>query len=169
MLFYLVLMTLKQSQKSIKNPYIKWIVLILTFVSATAFAQNDETAVKAAVNKLFEGMKKSDTAMIRAAFSSQPILQTVVKNKEGKTIVLTEPLDSFLVSIAMPHTEVYDERISFDAIKIDGELASIWTPYKFYIGEKFSHCGVDSYQLIKENGIWKIHYLVDTRRRQGCE
>jgi hypothetical protein len=64
---------------------------------------------------------------------------------------------------------VYDERISFDLVKIDGELASVWTPYKFYAGEKFSHCGVDSYQLVKLNGEWKIQYLIDTRRKQGCE
>lgn len=146
----------------------KLLSVILTFVSTTAIAQSDEVAIKQAVNKLFEGMKKSDSAMIRSVFSSAPFLQTVAKNKDGKTIVLSEPLDSFLVAIAKPHTDIYDERISFDVIKIDRELAIVWAPYKFYVGEKFSHCGVDSFQLIKENGEWKIQYLVDTRRRQGC-
>lgn len=152
----------------IKNSYMKMLFIILTFIGTTAFAQNDEDAVKQAVNKLFEGMKKSDPALIRSAFSSSPILQTVVKNKQAETTILSEPLDSFLVAIAKPHAEVYDERINFDVIKIDGDLSMVWAPYKFYIGEKFSHCGVDSFQLIKENGEWKIQYLVDTRRRQGC-
>ena len=147
----------------------KTIFLILTLVSTTAFAQVDEAAVKGVVNKLFEGMKKSDTALIRSSFSDQSILQTVIKNKEGKTSVETEPLDSFLVAVSKPHAEVYDERITFDVVKIDGELAMVWAPYKFYIGEKFSHCGVDCFQLVKLNGEWKIQYLVDTRRRQGCE
>jgi hypothetical protein len=147
----------------------KHIFLILTIISTTAFAQGDEAAVKQAVNQLFEGMKKSDTAMIRASFSSQPILQTIIKNKEGKASIETEPLDSFLVAVAKPHNEVYDERITFDVIKIDRELAMVWAPYKFYVGEKFSHCGVDSFQLVKINSEWKIQYLVDTRRRQGCE
>lgn len=147
----------------------KHIFLILTIISTTAFAQGDEADVKQAVNKLFEGIKKSDTAMIRASFSSESIMQTIIKNKEGKVFVETEPLDSFLVDVAKPHNEVYDERITFDVIKIDGELAVVWAPYKFYLGEKFSHCGVDSFQLVKTNGEWKIQYLVDTRRRQGCE
>jgi len=43
----------------------KNIFLILTIISTTAFAQSDETAVKEVVNKLFTGMKKSDTALIR--------------------------------------------------------------------------------------------------------
>jgi hypothetical protein len=147
----------------------KYILTILTFIGTTAFAQNDETAIKQAVNRLFEGMKRSDTALIRSAFSPGAILQTIVKNKEGKVIVLTEPLDSFLVSVGKPHTEAYDERISFKLVTSEDELAMVWAPYKFYLGDKFSHCGVDSFQLIKINGEWKIQYLIDTRRKQGCE
>lgn len=147
----------------------KHILVILTFIGTAAFAQNDETAVKQTVNRLFEGMKKSDTAMMRSAFSSSAILQTILKSKEGKTFVESEPLDSFLVAIGNPHKEVYDERIVFDVVKIDGELAMVWAPYKFYLGDKFSHCGVDVFQLAKINDEWKIQYLIDTRRRQSCE
>jgi hypothetical protein len=147
----------------------KSLFLILTIISTTAFAQNDEVAVKQLVNRLFEGMKKSDTAMIRATFSSTAILQTIAKNKDGKTIIVNELLDSFLLGILKPHTGVYDERITFDVIKIDGELAMVWAPYKFYVGDRLSHCGVDSFQFVKVNGKWKIQYLVDTRRRQGCD
>lgn len=147
----------------------KHVFLILTIVSTTVFAQTDEAAVKQAVNRLFEGMKKSDTAMIRSAFTANSLLQTVIKNKEGKVSIVSEPLDSFLLSISKPHTDIYDERIEFDAIKIDGELAMVWAPYKFYVGDKFSHCGVDAFQLVKVNNEWKIQYLIDTRRRQGCD
>jgi hypothetical protein len=146
----------------------KYIFLILTIANTTAFAQNDETAVKTTVNRLFEGMKKSDTAMIRTTFSSTAILQTIATSTTGQIHVMTEPLDSFLVGILKPHAEVYDERITFDVVKIDGGLATVWAPYKFYLGERLNHCGVDSFQLVKINGEWKIQYLIDTRRRTGC-
>jgi hypothetical protein len=64
---------------------------------------------------------------------------------------------------------VADERITFETIKIDGPLAVAWTPYKFYYEGKFSHCGVNSFQLVRLNGAWKIQYLIDTRRRTGCQ
>lgn len=146
----------------------KYFLALLTVLSLRANAQSDEAGIKQAISNLFDGMKKGDTALIRSAFSTQPILQTVL-NRLNKTIVMTEPLDSFLVQIGKPHSEIYDERIQYDGIKIDGELASVWTPYQFYVGTKFSHCGVDSYQLVKENGTWKIQYLIDTRRRQNCQ
>ena len=146
-----------------------FLALLTLLLSTHCFAQNEEENIKQTINRLFNGMRQSDTAMIRSAFASEAILQTVIKNKEGKVFIETEPLDSFVVFVSKPHNEVYDERITFDLIKIDGDLAIAWTPYKFYLGEKFSHCGVDSYQLVRINGEWKIQYLIDTRRRQHCE
>lgn len=146
-----------------------FLALLTLLLSTHCFAQNEEESIKQTINRLFNGMRQSDTAMIRSAFTSEAILQTVIKNKEGKVSIETEPLDSFVVFVSKPHNEVYDERITFDLIKIDGDLAIAWTPYKFYLGEKFSHCGVDSYQLVRINGEWKIQYLIDTRRRQHCE
>ena len=150
------------------NSYMKTILVILTIISTTARAQTDEIAVKAVVNRLFVGIRKSDTALIRSAFSVNSILQTVIKNSEGKVSVISEPLDSFLAAISKPHTQAYDERITFDVLRIGGDLAMVWAPYKFYVGNTFSHCGVDAFQLVKINNEWKIQYLIDTRRREGC-
>ena len=137
-------------------------------MTAKGFSQSDEDAVKATINRLFEGMKKSDTVMLRSAFANGAILQTILKNKEGKVLIRTEKVDSFVVSVGRPHTEVYDERITFDVVKVDADLAIAWTPYQFYVGDKFSHCGVNSFQLVRLAGEWKIQYLIDTRRRDKC-
>jgi hypothetical protein len=145
------------------------LVLLTLFFTTHSFAQNDDAAIKQTINTLFDGMRRCDTAMIRSAFAPQGILQTVLKSKDGKVFIQSEPLDSFIAFVGKPHKEVYDERITFDLIKVDGDLAIAWTPYKFYLDEKFSHCGVDSYQLVKLNGEWKIQYLIDTRRRQNCD
>lgn len=143
--------------------------LILTFATVKAGAQTDAEAVKATVNQLFEGMRKSDTALLKTAFAPGAILQTIARPRSGGVQVRTDEVAAFVSSVAKPHTEVYDERISFGQVLIDGDLASVWTPYKFYVGEKFSHCGVNSFQLVKLEGKWKIQYLIDTRRREDCE
>ena len=145
------------------------VALLTLLCSINSQAQNEEAAIKQTINNLFDGMRQSDTAKIRSAFAPQAILQTVVNNKEGKVFIRSEPLDSFIAFVDKPHKEVYDERITFDLIKIDEHLATAWTPYKFYVDDKFSHCGVDSYQLVKLNGEWKIQYLIDTRRKENCD
>ena len=107
--------------------------------------------------------------MVRACFVPGAQLQSVVSSGEGHTRLVNEPVDSFLVALAKPHKEVYDERISYDLVRIDGALAIVWAPYKFYLGTTFSHCGVDAFQLAWINGSWKIIYLADTRRKQACD
>src|SRR5215213_10083646 len=100
----------------IKKLNLKFLFSLLTLISIQAGAQTEEDAVKKPINNLFEGMRKGDTLLIRSAFSSSAIMQTVIRNKEGKVIVVSEPVDSFLVSIGKPHKEVYDERITFATI-----------------------------------------------------
>jgi len=78
-------------------------------------------------------------------------------------------VDDFAGIISKMQKGDADERIIYDVIKIDGPLAIVWAPYKFYYKGVFSHCGVDSFQLVKINGEWKIQYLIDTRKKAGCQ
>jgi len=149
-----------------KGPII-FALFLLCFVNQS-FAQNpEENAVKTAVNNLFEGMKAGDSTLIRSAFAQGAVMQSIVA-KDGKVSVRTEPVSDFIKLTGIPHQEQYDERIVFTKILIDGPLASVWTDYKFYIGEKFSHCGVNSFQLVKGDKGWQIVYIIDTRRKTGC-
>ena len=150
-------------------------LILNLFLVITAFATSqaqvinpEEDAVKATINNLFNGMRNTDTTLIRSSFAAQNTMQTIAKNREGKAVVITETVNNFIKTVGSPHPEQYDERIEFAKILIDGNLASVWTNYKFYIGNKFSHCGVNSFQLFKGVNGWKIIYLIDTRRKENC-
>lgn len=145
------------------------IILLAVCLSFTANAQTAEDSVKAAVNNLFTGMKNADAVLLKSTFADSAILQTIIRNKEGKTIIQTEEVAGFVEQVSKMPKDAADERITFDVLRIDGPLAIVWTPYKFYFNGKFSHCGVNSFQLVRINGNWKIQYLIDTRRRAGCE
>ena len=81
------------------------------------------------------------------------ILQSVSVNQDGKTILSETPFDKFIASIGgIPKTMTFEERILSYDVKVDVVMASVWTPYEFYVNEKLSHKGVNSFQLIKENG-----------------
>lgn len=137
-----------------------------------AFRANSQTAedsVKAVVNKMFLAMKNADTTALRSCFSPSMVLQTVNRNREGRTVVTTETAADFIASINQVKAGEADEQIVFGTIKTDGPLAMAWTPYKFFYKGKFSHCGVNSFQLVRFEGDWKVQYIIDTRRREGCE
>ena len=75
----------------------KWAILILTFTSLKAFSQISEDAVKKPVMLLFDGMRKADATMIKAAFAPGGILQTLAKDNEGKELVKTENIAESLL------------------------------------------------------------------------
>lgn len=142
---------------------------LLMFFSWTASAQlAEENEIKKVIDQLFTGMRSSDTALLAHAFAPGAILQTIIQKKDGSTVVRTDEVSGFISSIGKPHKEIYDERISYGNIEIDANLAAVWTPYQFFVGTTFSHCGVNSFQLVKLDGKWKIQYLIDTRRKEGC-
>ena len=141
---------------------------LLLVISISAYCQTETDAVKQSINTLFTAMRKGDSAMIKTVFAKDMVLQSISTNKDGKTVIGTDSGADFAKAIGTPHNFVYDERITFDDIKIDGALASVWAPYKFYLGDKFSHCGVDVFQLMKTDSGWKIIYIVDTRRKDAC-
>ena len=150
----------------------KQILLILTaglFLSVNIKAQTAEDSVKLVINQLFEAMRNADGIKLKETFADSAVLQTIRRNKDGSFFVANEMISGFIDYVSKSKKDSADERITYGSIKIDGPLASVWTPYNFYYAGKFSHCGVNSFQLVRINGRWKIQYLIDTRRRQGCE
>ena len=147
--------------------------LLLTLITVftmniNTYAQSPQSDVQKVIEILFDGMRAGDSGMVSKAFSTDAIMQTVAKNEAGETVVKQTELAKFLDIVGTPRDEVLDERITSYDIKVDGDLASAWTPYQFYIGEKFSHCGVNSFQLVKTSGQWKIVFIIDTRRKDDC-
>ncbi len=145
-----------------------YLVLVIT---STIHSQVDEkTKVKAAVDIFFEGFHKGDTTLMKSVMADKLIMQTAYRNKEGKDILVTDDTAKFVLAIAnRSDDQKWDERLLDYSIQIDGNMANAWTPYEFWFNGEFSHCGVNSFQLFRDNGQWKIIYLIDTRRRASCK
>jgi len=139
---------------------------LLLFLNSSG--QTAEDSVRATINQLFIAMKEGDSAKLRDAFADSAILQTI-GSRAGKTIIRNESVQQFASSIKTLPKDAADERITFETIRIDGPLALVWTPYQFYFQEKFSHCGVNSFHVVRMDGKWKIQYLIDTRRKENCK
>ncbi|HMU47456.1 MAG TPA: nuclear transport factor 2 family protein [Chitinophagaceae bacterium] len=145
------------------------IVLTIACFSLKALSQSPEDSVKSVINTMFAAMKNADGNLLKSVFSDSVIFQTIGRTKEGAMVVRNESANGFAEQVSKAAPGALDERIVFETIKIDGPLAIAWTPYNFYYNGQFSHCGVNSFQLVRLNGVWKIQYIIDTRRRQGCK
>lgn len=147
----------------------RWLLILTSLVvSETAFSQTTEDSVKAVVNAMFAAMKNADSKGLRNTFSPSVVLQTIEEKANGVVDVVTDSVEEFASMLDKVKPDMLDERIRFEKIYIDGPLAMAWTPYQFYYMGKFSHCGVNSFQLVRINNEWKIQYIIDTRRKAGC-
>jgi len=63
---------------------------------------------------------------------------------------------------------VWLERIWNPKILEHDSVAAVWAEYDFHLNGKFSHCGIDSFSLIKTSAGWKITSVSDTRQKSGC-
>ncbi len=145
-----------------------FIVLTLGLFGNAVKAQSAEDSIKMVINKMFTAFKNSDAEMLKSTFSDSIVFQSIGRNKDGKMIVRNENVDGFVKQIGAAVKGSLDERIVFETIKVDGPLAFAWTPYSFYYNKNFSHCGVNSFQLVRFDGDWKIQSIIDTRRKDNC-
>ena len=147
-------------------------IFLLIVPLSPAFAQSEaeREVVMKPVKMLFEGMLNGDSTLARSAFEKKVTSARISTDKEGKPFIRNESsIDGFIKAIGTPHTEKWNEMIWDEKILIDGNLAQVWTNYAFYLGKKFSHCGVDAFHLVKgADGNWRIFHLADTHQKEGC-
>jgi Putative lumazine-binding len=129
--------------------------------------QAADAEVVAVVRAFFDGMRSKDTAALRALTHPSARLLGTGPTQEGQLRVDEMPMDRFFQMVAGT-PGVLDEKIWDPEVRVDGDLATVWTQYAFYYDGKFSHCGVDAFQLARTAEGWKVVQIADTRRTTGC-
>lgn len=135
---------------------------------AAAQTAADTAAVVQVTTNIFDAMRKRDTTLLRSAFASDAQLITVATARDGSPRISIDKPQSFVEAVSQPSDSVWDERTYNTEVRINGRLAAVWMEYDFYLGQQFSHCGVDAFQLAKYQEGWKVVTLADTRQREGC-
>ncbi len=148
----------------------KLLIIALTIFSIQTIAQeNEKKEIMFVINNVFEAMRKSDSLLLKSSFVESPNTFTAFINQEGKSQLVMGDFQRFIKAIGQPKEQVWNEPIWNEKVEVDGNLASVWVDYAFYVDDQFSHCGVDAFHLIKREDGWKIFHLVDTRRKTNCE
>ena len=140
------------------------IIVLLVLISISSFGQQNKDIEKP-IRNLFLGMKNADSELVKSAFAENAVLQTITKDGTVKS----DSIQEFIASVSKFPKGDLDERIIVEAVHTDGNLASVFMPYSFYLKGKLSHCGANSFQLVKQNNEWKIQYIIDTRRKDNCK
>lgn len=129
-------------------------------------AAQDEAGARAAVEQVFEGMRTANPDMVRAVFADDARF-AMIDRREGPPRVRVQSVDGWIDAIASSggswNEQIYDVRVT-----VDGDMASVWAPYTFYLNGGISHCGINSIELLHDGSGWKVTQISDTRRQADC-
>ncbi len=127
-------------------------ILFCLVINVNCFAQNEffNTEGKRVIGTFFEGFHKGDTAQMSSVMTNYMRLTSAFVLKNGTNNVSINSGKDFLAAVAnRPVDQVWKEVLKGYKGKMDGNLAHIWAPYEFRINGKLSHCGTNSFTLVK--------------------
>jgi hypothetical protein len=147
-------------------------LLVLALLTATpAVAQHagerDSAAVMATVDRLFEALASKDREALLGAVVAEGRATSAGIDEAGRPRIHSVDWMAFADRLARS-TERYRERLIDPHVHVEGDIAMIWSRYEFEIDGRFSHCGVDHFDLVRMEGRWKVLNLTWTQQTQGC-
>lgn len=130
--------------------------------------RTEEDAVMRPVNATFSAISARDGEMLRSVVREDGNLTVATEAADGSRTITHRTMAQFIANLkAGP--ERYEERLYDPAIEIDGDIAYVWGRFNFYVDGKLHHCGYDHFDLVRENGSWKVANITYSSRTTGCE
>ncbi len=144
--------------------------LSVSLVSAQNANNEDLKTASEIPDKLFAAMKEKNAEAIRAVFTAEGQLVAIDKPRDGKGLSKTRAFtaDAFARMISEAKGGELIEKMSNKEVKVSGDLATVSGRYTFFVGDKFSHCGLNTFHLVRTETGWKIANAASTLEFQ-CE
>ena len=125
-----------------------------------------ETAnVLAPIQSLFAAFEAGDsTGMLRVVHPQGRV--TATGQRASSSGLRSQSWTEFAQRVT-PATR-FSESISDPAVEVDGDVAMVWAPFVVRVDGKVANCGYDLFDLVRDNGGWKIMNLSFSSRTTDC-
>ena len=123
----------------------------------------EREAILAAVQGIFVALATGDGEILREIMHPDVLMHSVERATDGTRSSSTSTRDELIARLEGSE-QVLIERMWDAEVRVSGDLAMVWTPYDFYVGDDLSHCGADALLLTRnDDESWKIIALSWTR------
>lgn len=125
----------------------------------------NEQAILGAVQSLLASFSRGDAAaMLRLVYPDGRV--TATGTRASGSGLRQQSWAQFAARLSPQST--FQETISDPAVEVDGDAAMVWAPFVVRVGGKISNCGFDHFDLVRDNGVWKVMNLTFSSRVTGC-
>jgi len=149
-----------------------YLVLVSLTLTGNANAEDKERdAVLALMDQAFAAVSSrvpDDMRAIQLAEGTSISFRPLLNGKPGE-LEMRIATNEALAAGDVDDGHKFVERWTGDpTVMIRGPIAVVWGEYEFLIDGVFSHCGIDSADLVKVDGDWKIANWMWTVEKDNC-
>jgi len=139
--------------------------------SSTTVSNNEKVVIQEKVASFFTAMYQNDSSTLQQLFDRKARLLTLLSQGDVASLIEV-PISEFIAEVGEPKTDRWLEVIWSYTIEVEGELASVWCPYTFFLEtdgvKQMMHCGVNSFELYRGPIGWQITQITDIRSTGNC-
>ncbi len=144
------------------------ILAVALSYSIISFSQSDDrAAILETVQKFFDSIEFRDKQLLESILVPNSLNISARELDDGEAQINVMSYDEVVSALTRPGRNA-KERSWDETVLIQGNIAVVWTPYDFHVDGVFSHCGIDSFQLIKQDGQWLISNSSWTLETENC-
>jgi steroid delta-isomerase-like uncharacterized protein len=140
-------------------------------VNARTVDAAERDAILAVMDKAFAAVRSGlpeDWRAIELTEGTTLSFRPLIGGEPGELEMRISSNEEFIAN-EKPDGHEYIERWTEEpTVLIRGPIAVVWGEYEFWIDGEFSHCGVDSADLVKIDGEWKIANFMWTVEKENC-
>jgi Putative lumazine-binding len=126
----------------------------------------EEKAVLATIDALFAAFEKGDSAaMLRQVYPDGRVTASGIRGDGTSNL---RPQSWAMFADRITPQRAFRERIANATVHVDDDIALVWAPFVVRVGDKVSNCGIDHFDLVRENGVWRVMNLTFSSRTTGC-
>ncbi|HET9459330.1 MAG TPA: hypothetical protein VFO51_05055 [Sphingomicrobium sp.] len=128
--------------------------MLLTALVLAAAPVDDRGQVIAAVDSFMEAIRSGDRTAFERVLHPDGIafIHGYVEGRHGLRL---RPNKQTVEGIT-GGTSRFVERYWNPTVLVHRDIAHFWAPYSFDVDGKRSHCGIDSFSLVRVEGEWKL-------------
>lgn len=127
----------------------------------------EEAAVLAVVDQFMTAISTNDLELMASVQLPDGMTYRAGPAKDGGVEVIGRP-NSYWVQTERADGRARIERYWSPTVLVRGHIAVVWTPYEFWLDGKRSHCGIDTFDLLKLDGRWRVANAMWTVEPEGC-
>lgn len=129
-------------------------------------ASGEEAAVLAVVDSYMLAIAADD--LKRMAELQMPEGMTFVDRVvDGRRRIVARS-NAYWVEPARKSSVPVRERYWNPTVLVRGSIALVWTPYEFWSDGKIAHCGIDTFDMVKVDGQWRVANSMWTVEPDAC-